>query len=132
MKFNTAIAAMMTLINDIYDHGSLTRDELLTFAGILCPFAPHAAEEMWAALGGEGLCSVSSFPTWDEAKCGDKTVEIVVQLMGKVRAKLNVPTDISKEDAIAQAKEAVASMIEGHAVVKEIYVPGKLVNLVIK
>ena len=132
MKFNTAIAAMMTLINDIYDHGSLTRDELLTFTGILCPFAPHAAEEMWEILGGKGLCSLSAFPSWDEAKCEDKTVEIVVQLMGKVRAKLNVPTDISKEDAIAQAKEAVASMIEGHTVIKEIYVPGKLVNLVIK
>ncbi len=132
MKFNTAIAAMMTLINDIYDHGSLTHDELLTFAGILCPFAPHVAEEVWEIMGGKGLCSASAFPTWDEAKCEDKTVEIVVQLMGKVRAKLNVPTDISKEEAIAQAKAAVASMIEGHTVVKEIYVPGKLVNLVIK
>ncbi|MBR5459519.1 MAG: class I tRNA ligase family protein, partial [Clostridia bacterium] len=132
MKFNTAIAAMMTLINEIYEHGSLTRDELLTFAGILCPFAPHAAEEVWETMGGKGLCSISEFPTWDEAKTEDKSIEIVVQLMGKLRGKIVVPADISKDDAIALAKEAVASQLEGHTVVKEIYVPGKLVNLVIK
>jgi leucyl-tRNA synthetase len=132
MKFNTAIAAMMSLINEIYDHGSLTRDELLTFAGILCPFAPHACEEIWELMGGKGLCSLSAFPTWDEKKTEDASIEIVVQIMGKLRAKLTVPCDISKDDAIARAKDVVASLIEGHTVVKEIYVPGKLVNFVIK
>jgi len=132
MKFNTAIAAMMSLINEIYEHGSLTRDELRTFAGILCPFAPHAAEEVWELMGGKGLLSLSSFPSWDEAKTEDKTIEIVVQLMGKLRAKLSVPADVSKDDAIALAKEAVASQLEGHTIVKEIYVPSKLVNFVIK
>ena len=123
---------MMSLINEIYEHGSLTRDELKTFAGILCPFAPHAAEEVWELMGGKGLLSLSAFPTWDEAKTEDKTIEIVVQIMGKLRAKLTVPADVSKDDAIALAKDAVASQIDGHTIVKEIYVPGKLVNFVIK
>ncbi len=132
MKFNTAIAAMMSLMNEIYEHGSLTRDELLTLSALLCPFAPHVCEEVWEVMGGEGLCSLAPYPVWDESKTTDKTLEIVVQVLGKLRAKFSVPSDITKDEALKLAKESVANLIEGKTVIKEIYVPGKLVNLVIK
>ena len=134
MKFNTAIAAMMTLINEIYEVGKLTKSELRTLATILCPFAPHISEEIWERLGGVGLCSLTPWATWDESKCEDKMVEIVIQIQGKVRAKLMVEADISKDDAIKRAKEldTIIPLISGHEIVKEIYVPGKLVNIVIK
>ena len=134
MKFNTAIAAMMSLMNEIYENGSLTKDELLTFASLLCPFAPHVAEEVWETLGGKGLCSLSPFPRYDESKTEDTSVEIVVQVMGKLKAKLTVPADISKEDALALAKEdeRIKPLIDGKTIVKEIYVPAKLINFVVK
>ena len=134
MKFNTAIAAMMTLVNTICEEKTLTVDELKTFVRLLCPFAPHLCEEMWANLGGEGLCSLAEWPTYDESKTVDSTVEVVVQINGKLRAKLMVAKDISKDDAIAAAKadEKIAVEIEGKTVIKEIYVPGKIVNLVVK
>ena len=134
MKFNTAIAAMMSLINDIYEVGSLTKDELGIFVRILCPFAPHLCEELWAWLGGEGFASLAEWPTWDEAKTVDATVTYAVQVCGKLRATIDLPKDIDKDSAIAAAKEEakVKQFTEGKTVVKEIFVPGKIINIVVK
>ena len=132
MKFNTAIATMMGLLNDISDAGSLTREQLMAFIAVLCPFAPHLCEELWEQMGGEGLCSLAAWPQYDEAKTVDATVEIAVQVNGKVRATIELPLNCPKEDAIAAAKEAVASALEGKTVVKEIAVPNKIVNIVVK
>ena len=134
MKFNTAIAAMMTLINEIYEVGTLTKDELGIFARLLCPYAPHLCEEIWAELGNKELCAVSEWPEYDEAKTIDSTVEIAMQVCGKFKGTISVPADSDKDTVIAAAKasEKVASAIEGKTVVKEIYVPNKLVNIVVK
>ena len=134
MKFNTAIAAMMTLINEVLNHGSLTVDELKMFLKMLCPFAPHLCEEMWEATGESSLCSLSAWPEYDEAKTVDSTVEIVVQVNGKLKSRLNVAADISAADAIAAAKAdaKIAAELEGKNIIKEIYVPKKLVNIVAK
>ena len=134
MKFNTAIAAMMTLLNSVCDHGSLTVDELKMFVKMLSPFAPHISEEIWEQLGETELCSLSVWPEYDEAKTVDSTVEIVVQINGKVKSRLNVAADISAADAVSLAKadEKIAAEIAGKTVIKEIYVPKKLVNIVAK
>lgn len=134
MKFNTAIAAMMTCLNEINDVGSLTKDELSVFIRLLCPFAPHLCEEMWEQLGGEGLCSTAKWPDYDESKCVDDEIEIAVQVNGRVRDRFTVPADIEAADAIARAKELdkVKEFTDGMAFIKELYVPGKLVNLVVK
>ncbi len=132
MKFNTAIAAMMGLVNDIFEAGSLTKEQLMSFVGILCPFAPHLCEEIWEAEGGKGLCSLSEWPQYDENKTVDSTVEIAVQVNGKVRATIALPLNCPKEDAIAAAKAAVPTYLEGMTVVKEIAVPNKIVNIVVK
>ena len=133
LKFNTAIAALMTLMNQVTSKGSISKEELRIFTILLNPFAPHVTEEVWAANAlGEGLVAQQPWPAFDEAKCKDDTVEIVVQVGGKVRARLTVAADISKEDALAAAKAEpkVAAEIAGKSIVKEIYVPGKLVNIV--
>ena len=135
LKFNTAIAALMALLNDVADKGSITKEELKIFTLLLNPFAPHITEEVWAVNAlGEGLASVAQWPAYDEAKCKDATVEIVVQINGKLRARMQVAADISKDDAIAAAKAdaKIAAEIDGKRIVKEIYVPGKLVNIVAK
>ena len=134
MKFNTAIAAMMTCLNEINDVGTLTKDELSVFLRLLCPFAPHLCEEMWEQLGGEGLCSTAQWPDYDESKCVDDEIEIAVQVNGRVRDRFTVPADIEAADAIARAKELdkVREFTDGMAFIKELYVPGKLVNLVVK
>ena len=134
LKFNTAIAAMMTLVNEIYDVGTLTRDELITLVKLLAPFAPHIAEEIYASLGGDGFVSVASWPVYDEAKTVDSTVEIALQVNGKLRGTAMVAKDASKDDvlALAKADERIASLINGKTVVKEIYVPGRIVNIVVK
>ncbi len=134
MKFNTAVAAMMTLLNQIYDHGSLTKDELMTLARLLCPFAPHLSEELWEQMGGEGLCSLAAWPTYDESKTVDATVEIAVQVNGKLKDRLTIPADADTATVLAAVKqqEKIAALLEGMQVVKELYVPAKLVNLVIK
>ena len=135
LKFNTAIAALMTLMNQVTAKGSVTKEELKVFTLLLNPFAPHVTEEVWAANAlGEGLAAQQPWPQYDEAKCQDDTVEIVVQVCGKVRARLNVAADISQEDALAAAKAEpkVAAEISGKKIVKEIYVPAKLVNIVAK
>lgn len=134
MKFNTAIAAMMTCLNEINDVGTLTKDELSVFIRLLCPFAPHLCEEMWERLGEEGLCSTAKWPDYDESKCVDDEIEIAVQVNGRVRDRFTVPADIEAADAIARAKELdkVKEFTDGMAFIKELYVPGKLVNLVVK
>ncbi|MBQ6129524.1 MAG: class I tRNA ligase family protein, partial [Lachnospiraceae bacterium] len=131
MKFNTAIAAMMTFMNEVSANGSITKDELLVFLKLLSPFAPHICEEIWEGLGQEGFVTVSGWPSYDEAKTVDQTIEIAVQINGKLRATVMVDKDISKEDAIAKGKEAVADKLTGN-IVKEIYVPGRIVNIVMK
>ena len=132
MKFNTAIAAMMTLLNDIYNHGSLTSDELNVFIRILCPFAPHLSEELWESIGEKPFASLAPWPEYDEAKTVEDTVEIAVQICGKLRSTITVSKTAETADAIAAAKAdpKVAAALEGKTVVKEIYVPGKIVNIV--
>ena len=134
MKFNTAIAALMTLLNQIYSVGSINKAELKTLLLLVNPFAPHVTEEMWEKMSFGGTVTDQSWPEFDEAKCVDATVEIAVQVNGKIKARINVATDISNEDAIAAAKEvdAVKEIIDGKQVVKELYVKGKLVNIVVK
>jgi leucyl-tRNA synthetase len=134
MKFNTAIAAMMSLINNIYEHGSLTADELGVFVRLLCPFAPHICEEMWEALGNKGLCATADWPEYDEAKTQDATVEIAVQICGKVKSTIRIAADAKQDEAIAAAKadEKIAALLDGKTIVKEIYVPGKILNIVAK
>ena len=134
MKFNTAIAAMMALINTIYEVGTLTADELKTLLKILCPFAPHLCEEMWETLGEKNFLSMTEWPAWDEAKTVDAEIEIAVQVCGKLRATITIAADASKEDAIAAARadERIQNAIAGKNVVKENYIPGKIVNIVAK
>ncbi|MGN1346313.1 MAG: leucine--tRNA ligase [Eubacteriales bacterium] len=134
MKFNTAIAALMTLTNAIYDAGTLTKDELKTFIKLLCPFAPHLCEEMWEVLGEKPFLSLAEWPTYDEAKTKDNEIEIAVQVSGKLRGTITVAADTTKEDAIALAlaDERIKAAIAGKQVVKEIYIPGKIVNIVAK
>ena len=134
LKFNTAIAALMSLMNEISAAGSITKEELRIYTILLNPFAPHITEEVWSNLGFEGMVCQSQWPEYDEAKCKDETVQIVLQVNGKVRMRADVAADISKEDAIALAKseQKIADEISGKSIVKEIYVPGKLVNIVVK
>jgi leucyl-tRNA synthetase len=134
MKFNTAIATMMGLLNEVYENGSLTRDQLITFIKALCPFAPHLCEELWESLNGEGFCSLASWPTYDEAKTVDQTVELPIQINGKVRGKVELPLNADRDTALATAKAvpAVASFIEGKTLVKEIVVPNKIINIVVR
>lgn len=131
LKYNTAIAAMMALINEFYRKNEVTKGEFKTLLTLLNPVAPHITEEIWQAVGFEGYIYQTAWPEYDEAKTIESTVEIAVQINGKTRAVINVPRDVSKEDAIAQGKEAVADKLSGN-IVKEIYVPGRIVNIVIK
>ncbi len=132
MKFNTAIASLMSLINEIYDVGSLTEDELGVFARLLGPFAPHLCEEIWQNLGNDTLIAVAAWPEYDEAKTVDATVEIAVQLSGKLKFTMEIPLNTSKEDAVALVKEdaRMKALLEGKTIVKEISVPNKIVNIV--
>ncbi len=134
LKFNTAIAAMMALLNEFADAGSVTRGELRTLLILLNPFAPHITEEMYERLGYPGMLNEQEWVSYDESKCKDDTIEIVAQVNGKIKTKLTVAADIGKEDAIALAKAEpkVQEAVAGKTVVKEVYVPGKLVNLVVR
>ena len=134
MKFNTAIAAMLALLNDIDAAGSITKDELSIFVRLLFPFAPHLCEEIWELIGGKGLCSVASWPTYDESKTVDSTVEIAVQVCGKLRGTVEVSANADNDEMLAAAKahEKVAAAIDGKQIVKEICVKGKLVNIVVR
>ena len=134
MKFNTAIAAMMAFINEVYEYGSITRDELVTFIKLLNPFAPHLTEEIWESMGKETFLSLEKWPEYDESKTVENTIEIAVQINGKLRSTITIAKDSSKEDAILCAKtdEKVTEGLEGKTIVKEIYVPGRIVNIVVK
>ena len=134
LKMNTAIAALMSLLNVIQSSGKITRDEFKTFITLLNPFAPHITEELWVKCGFDGMLNETVWPEFDEAKCIDSTVEIVVQINGKIRARLNVSADITAPDAINLAKneKAIIDEISGKSIVKELYVPKKLVNIVVK
>ena len=122
---------MMSLVNEAYTKG-INRAELKTLTILLNPFAPHITEEMWDVMSFGGMVNEAQWPTHDEEKTKENSVEIVLQIMGKVRSRITVPVDISKEDAITLAKqdERIAQAIEGKEIKKEIYVPGKLVNIV--
>ena len=134
MKFNTAIAAMMAYVNKVYDAGSITKNELMTLVRLICPIAPHLAEEMWESLGGEGFASLAPWPEYDETKVVDSVIEIAVQICGKLRSTITIAADADRDAAIAAAKadEKIASILDGKTIVKEIYVPGKIVNIVAK
>jgi leucyl-tRNA synthetase len=134
LKYNTAIAALMTLLNQIYDAGAVTRKELETFIALLNPIAPHVCEEINETIGNKTLLAVTPWPTYDEAKCVDEEIEIAVQVNGKVRGKLMIPADCEAADAIALAKgnASVLPFLEGKTVIKELYVKGRLVNIVVK
>ena len=134
LKMNTAIAALMSLLNAIQNKGSITRGEYRTLLILLNPFAPHITEELWQQNGFDGMLNEADWPVYDEAKCVDKSVEIAVQVNGKIKARINVAADISSADAIALAKEngTVSAAISDKTVVKELYVPKKLVNIVVK
>ena len=145
MKFNTAIAALMTLINQVYDNKAINGAELKTFLKLLNPFAPHVCEEVWEAQGwkaeaaangaeADGMLALIAWPDFDEAKCVDETIEIAVQVSGKIKNRINVPADIDEAGALelAKADEKVAAALEGKNIIKELYVKGRLVNIVAK
>ena len=134
LKDNTAIATMMTLVNKFYDTGAVTREELRTLLILLNPLAPHLTEELYEQLGFGGELNAQQWPSYDEAKCVDDMIQIAVQVNGKVRAKLEIQADLSQEEALRAAREndKVRELLSGKTIVKEIYVKGKLVNLVVK
>ncbi|MGN1095196.1 MAG: class I tRNA ligase family protein, partial [Eubacteriales bacterium] len=134
MKFNTAIAALMSLANEIYSAGTLTVDELKTYITLLNPFAPHLTEEMWHALGETSLLSLSKWPVYDESKTIDDTVTIAVQICGKTRATVNVPMNAEQSvvDEIVKSDAKIKPFIDGKTIIKEIYVKNKIFNIVVK
>ncbi len=134
MKFNTAIAAMMALLNDVDKAGSLSKEDYKTIITLLNPFAPHITEELWEIMGEEGFCSLAKWPEYDEKMCVDSHVEIAVQVNGKLRGRVTIAADASQEEAVAAAKSdpKVAADLQNSTIVKEIYIKGKLVNIVKK
>jgi leucyl-tRNA synthetase len=138
MKFNTAIAALMSLINEFYKAKSITRWDLISFIKLLSPFAPHLTEEMWQFIGqnpdGNTFLTLSSWPEYDPEKLKEDTIKAAVQVNGKVRATIEIPADCTKEEALAAAKAEpnVKKFMDGKTIVKEIYVPGKILNFVVK
>ena len=131
LKFNTAIAAMMALINDFYKKNSVNKAEYTTLVTLLNPVAPHITEELWQIMGNEGRVYQTAWPQYDEAKTVESTIEIAVQINGKMKATIKVAADVDKDSAIAAAKEALGDKLSGN-IIKEIYVPGKIVNIVAK
>ena len=134
-SLNTVISGFMEYNNKLIDiakrEGGVDVETLSTLAVLLAPFAPHMAEELWEQLGHEGTVFNAGWPTYDEAAMKDDEIEVAVQINGKTRAVVTVPADVTKEDAIAAGKELIASKIEG-TIVKEIYVPKRIVNIVVK
>jgi len=131
LKYNTAIAAMMALINDFYKKNAVTKGEYKTLVTLLNPVAPHITEEIWEAMGCEGRVYQNTWPTYDEAKTVESTIEIAVQVNGKIKCTINVDKNIDKDAAIAAGKEALGDKLTGN-IVKEIYVPGRIINIVVK
>jgi leucyl-tRNA synthetase len=134
MKFNTAIAAMMSFVNEIFNDGSITRDELKAFITLLYPVAPHISEEIWQEQGFEGMLNMTEWPSWDEEKTVEDVIELPVQISGKVRGKILLPKDADLDTAreLAEADDNIAKYLEGKNRVKEIYIPGKIFNIVVK
>ena len=134
MKFNTAIAAMMALINEIYAAGGIDKASLMTLAKLLCPFAPHICEEVWAELGGNGFCSAAEWPVCDESKTKVSSVEIAVQICGKLKGKIVIPAEATEDEAFAavMADETLGALLAGKQIIKKIYVKGRLFNVVAK
>ena len=134
LKFNTAIAALMTLLNEVNHLGKVNKAEMRTFLVLLNPVAPHITEEMWEKLGFAGMLNEQKWPTWDEEKTVAQTVDIGVQINGRVRGEITVNLDDPAEVARAKAlaNENVLRAIEGKTIVKEIYVPGRIYNIVVK
>lgn len=134
MKFNTAIASMMALINDFYDHGSVTKGDVKVLLTLLNPVAPHITEELWEELGFEGHIYKATWPIWDEAKTIDSVVEIPIQINGKVKGQIVISVDFTAEQVKEQFRndERLMALVEGKSIVKEIYVPGKIYNIVVK
>ncbi|MEG2929548.1 MAG: class I tRNA ligase family protein, partial [Oscillospiraceae bacterium] len=134
LGFNTAIATMMALINDIYAKGSITKGEFKTLIVLLNPFAPHITEELWELLGCKGKVSDTVWPKWEESKCQEATVEVAVQINGKIKARIDMALGLCQEEmlALALADDNVKAAMEGKTVVKQICVPNKLVNIVVK
>ena len=131
LKYNTAIAAMMALLNDFTKKGSITKGEYKTLLILLNPVAPHITEELWQIIGGSGYVYEQTWPEYEEAKTVENTVEIAVQINGKTKGTLAIGREDAKEDVIAKAKESIADKLTGN-IVKEIYVPGRIVNIVMK
>ncbi|HBB29671.1 MAG TPA: leucine--tRNA ligase, partial [Clostridiales bacterium] len=134
MKFNTAIAAMMSAINEFYDSGYITRGELKTFITLLNPIAPHITEEIWEEQKYDGMLNQTTWPVWDEEKTVEDEIEMPVQINGKVRGKVIISKDADLTEAKAKANEDdnIQKFLEGKTIVKEIYVPGKIFNIVVK
>ena len=134
MKFNTAIAKLMSLVNDFYKKGSITKDEMRTFLVLLNPTAPHITEEMWQICGYEGTIAETDWPKYDDSKTIDNEVEIVLQINGKIKDKLVIASGLSKDEMEAVAKEnaKIKELTEGKQIVKIICVPGKLINVVVR
>jgi leucyl-tRNA synthetase len=132
LKYNTAIAAMMALINDFYKKNAVTRGEYKTLLTLLNPVAPHITEELWEIIGGEGRIYQTAWPEFEEEKTVESTVEIAIQVNGKTRATLQIGKDDPKDEVLARAKEAIADKLEAKTIIKEIYVPGRIVNIVAK
>ena len=134
MKYNTAIAALMTLINEIYETGSITKKELKTFITLLNPFAPHVTEEINSIMNFGGMLATGAWPSYDDSKCVDSEIEAAVQINGKIRARIMISADAENDEALAAAKAApeIASAIAGKTIVKELYVKGRLINIVVK
>ena len=131
LKFNTAIAAMMSLINEFYKKNAVTRGEYRTLLTLLNPVAPHITEELWQTAGFDGRIYQTQWPSYEEEKTVESTVEVGVQVNGKIRVTISVPKDAEKDTVIARAKEALGDKLTGN-IVKEIYVPGRIVNIVAK
>ena len=134
LKMNTALATLMSLINEISAKGSINKKELEIYIKMLYPFAPHLGEEMWEAAGFEGDMTYAPWPEYDEAKTKASEVEIAVQVLGKIKSRVMIPAEASEEDvlAIVRKDEKVAALLEGKNIVKVIYVKGKLINLIVK
>lgn len=134
LKFNTAIAAMMSLLNVIYDTKQINRAEFLSLLVMLNPFAPHITEELYSTNGYGSMMNERSWVAYDEAKCKDQTVEIAVQINGKIKAKINASVDLSKDEvlAIAKAESRIVEELNGKTITKEVVIPNKLINIVAK
>ena len=131
LKYNTAIAAMMSLINEFYRKNSVTRGEYKTLLTLLNPVAPHITEELWQTAGFEGRLYQTGWPEFDEEKTVESQVEIAIQVNGRIKATISIPKDMEKEEVLKTAKEALGDKLSGN-IVKEIYVPGRIVNIVVK